>query len=69
MLKSLDDDAAAVEFVAHDPGTVGYIDKHLPTRASKYLMSTDGLGALSDGSDGRSPRAGGVVRALVTCAP
>jgi ABC-type phosphate transport system substrate-binding protein len=37
MPKSLDDDAAAVAFVAHTPGTIGYIDKATPHEGVKVL--------------------------------
>jgi len=37
MPKSLDDDAAAVAFVAHTPGTIGYIDKASPHEGVKVL--------------------------------
>jgi ABC-type phosphate transport system substrate-binding protein len=37
MPKSLDDDAAAVAFVAHNPGTIGYIDKGSPHEGVKVL--------------------------------
>ena len=37
MPKSLDDDAAAVVFVAHNPGTIGYIDKASPHDGVRVL--------------------------------
>jgi hypothetical protein len=37
MPKSLDDDAAAVAFIAHNPGTIGYIDKASPHDGVKVL--------------------------------
>ena len=37
MPKSEDDDAAAVAFVAHNPGTIGYIDKASPHEGVKVL--------------------------------
>ena len=37
MPKSLDDEAAAVAFVAHTPGTIGYIDKATPHEGVKVL--------------------------------
>jgi hypothetical protein len=37
MPKSLDDDAAAVAFIAHNPGTIGYIDKASPHEGVKVL--------------------------------
>ena len=37
MPKSLDDDAAAVAFVSHTPGTIGYIDKGSPHEGVKVL--------------------------------
>jgi ABC-type phosphate transport system substrate-binding protein len=37
MPKSLDDDASAVTFVAHTPGTIGYIDKASPHEGVKVL--------------------------------
>jgi len=37
MPKSLDDDAAAVAFIAHNPGTIGYIDKATPHDGVKVL--------------------------------
>jgi hypothetical protein len=37
MPKSLDDDAAAVVFVAHTPGTIGYIDKATPHEGVKVI--------------------------------
>jgi ABC-type phosphate transport system substrate-binding protein len=37
MPKSLDDDAAAVTFIAHNPGTIGYIDKATPHDGVKVL--------------------------------
>jgi ABC-type phosphate transport system substrate-binding protein len=37
MPKSLDDDAAAVAFIAHTPGTIGYIDKASPHEGVKVL--------------------------------
>jgi ABC-type phosphate transport system substrate-binding protein len=37
MPKSLDGDAAAAAFVAHTPGTIGYIDKATPHEGVKVL--------------------------------
>ena len=37
MPKSADDDAAAVAFVSHNPGTIGYIDKASPHEGVKVL--------------------------------
>ena len=37
MPKSLEDDAAAVAFVAHNPGSIGYIDKASPHEGVKVL--------------------------------
>jgi ABC-type phosphate transport system substrate-binding protein len=37
MPKSLDGDAAVVEFVAHNPGTIGYIGKASPHEGVKVL--------------------------------
>ena len=37
MPKSVDDDAAAVAFIAHTPGTIGYIDKASPHEGVKVL--------------------------------
>lgn len=37
MPKSVDSDAAMVEFVAHNPGTIGYIDKSAPHEGVKTL--------------------------------
>ena len=37
MPKSLEDDAAAVAFVAHTPGSIGYIDKASPHEGVKVL--------------------------------
>ena len=37
MPKSLEDDAAAVAFIAHNPGTIGYIDKASPHEGVKVL--------------------------------
>jgi hypothetical protein len=37
MPKSLDDDAAIAAFVAHNPGTIGYVDKATPHEGVKVL--------------------------------
>jgi ABC-type phosphate transport system substrate-binding protein len=38
MPKSLDTDAAVVEFVAHNPGAIGYIGKATPHEGVKVLL-------------------------------
>jgi ABC-type phosphate transport system substrate-binding protein len=37
MPKSLDSDAAVVEYVAHNPGAIGYIGKSAPHEGVKVL--------------------------------